>query len=57
MLTFTSKDQIFNLKTTSTQLQNKNEEDGTKRNVMTTDTTTILGFLTLGKSIFIFNNH
>ena len=52
MLTFTSKDQIFNLKTTSTQLQNKNEEDGTKRNVMTTDTTTILGFLTLGKSIF-----
>ena len=52
MLTFSSKDQIFNLKTASSQLDNKNEEDGTTRNVMTTDTTTILGFLTLGKSFF-----
>ena len=41
MLTFSSKDQIFNLETISTLLKNKNEEDGTKRNVMTTDTTTI----------------
>ena len=52
MLTFSSKDQIFNLEIESSQLDDKNEEDGTKRNVMTTDTTTILGFLTLGKSIF-----
>ena len=49
ILILSMKDQIFNWKTTSSQLQNGNEEDGSKRNVMTTDTTTILGFLTLGK--------
>ena len=49
MLILSMKDQIFNWKTTPSQLQNGNEEDGSKRNVMTTDTTTILGFLTLGK--------
>ena len=49
MLILSMKDQIFNWKTRPSQLQNENEEDGSKRNVMTTDTTTILGFLTLGK--------
>ena len=49
LLILSMKDQIFNRKTTPSQLQNGNEEDGSKRNVMTTDTTTILGFLTLGK--------
>ena len=49
MLILSMKDQIFNWKPTQSQLQNGNEEDGSKRNVMTTDTTTILGFLTLGK--------
>ena len=52
MLIMSINDQIFNRKTVFSQLQNKNEELGTKRNVMTTDTTTILGFLTLGKNIF-----
>ena len=52
MLIMSINDQIFNRKTVFSQLQNKNEEVGTKRNVMTTDTTTILGFLTLGKNIF-----
>ena len=49
LLILSMTDQIFNRKTTLSQLQNGNEEDGSKRNVMTTDTTTILGFLTLGK--------
>ena len=49
LLILSMKDQIFNRKTTPSQLQNGYEEDGSKRNVMTTDTTTILGFLTLGK--------
>ena len=49
ILILSMKDQIFNRKTTPSQLQNGNDEDGSKRNVMTTDTTTILGFLTLGK--------
>ena len=49
LLILSMKDQIFNRKTTPSQLQNGNDEDGSKRNVMTTDTTTILGFLTLGK--------
>ena len=52
LLILSMKDQIFNWKPTQSQLQNGNEEDGSKRNVMTTDTTTILGFLTLGKYIF-----
>ena len=52
MLISSIKDQIFNWKTTPGQLERGNEEDGSKRRVMTTDTTTILGFLTLGKYIF-----
>ena len=52
MLISSIKDQIFNWKTTPGQLQRGSEEDGSKRRVMTTDTTTILGFLTLGKYIF-----
>ena len=43
-------DQILNLRAATTQHQNEPEQEGTRRNVMTTDTTTILGFLTLGKS-------
>ena len=46
------RDQIANLRASTSQQQNDHEQEGTRRNVMTTDTTTILGFLTLGKSFF-----
>ena len=44
------RDQIANLRASTSQQKNAHEQEGTRRNVMTTDTTTILGFLTLGKS-------